>query len=53
MLVIGKKQRIIRDTDDFLSTTVPEDEDEAMAEKLKRLKRPSAAAIEKFEDESG
>ncbi|KAG8990291.1 Topoisomerase 1-associated factor 1 [Tulasnella sp. JGI-2019a] len=51
MLVIGKKQRIITDTDDFLSTSVPEDEDEAMAEKLKRLKRPSAAAIEKFEDD--
>ncbi|KAG8868501.1 Topoisomerase 1-associated factor 1, partial [Tulasnella sp. 331] len=51
MLIIGKRQRIITDTDDFLSTTTPDDEDEAIAEKLKRLKRPSAAAIEKFEDE--
>ncbi|KAG8943281.1 Topoisomerase 1-associated factor 1 [Tulasnella sp. 424] len=50
--VIGQRQRIISDTDDFLATDIPDenDPDAALKEKLRKLKGPSAAAVSKFED---
>lgn len=49
--MIGQRQRIISDTDDFLAPEIPDDDpDAALKEKLQKLKGPSAAAISKFED---
>ncbi|KAG9047150.1 Topoisomerase 1-associated factor 1 [Tulasnella sp. UAMH 9824] len=50
--VIGQRQRIVMDTDDFLAEDIPDDDDPdaQLREKLRKLKGPSAAAVSKFED---